>query len=148
MRLSVFSLLRDTVSNFLAEGSGQEAEYAPASGEIVGILKQMKDTMEKDMADAIAAEEEAKKIYEELMVAKQKEVDTLTKAIEEKIKRIGELGVELVNLKEDLDDTAESLAEDKKFLADLIKNCKTKEKEWAERCELRQEELLALADTI
>merc|ERR1719443_2333810 len=109
MRLSVFSLLRDTVSNFLAEGSGQEAEYAPASGEIVGILKQMKDTMEKDMADAIAAEEEAKKLYEELMVSKQKEIDALTKAIEEKTKRVGEVGIELVNLKEDFDDTSEQL---------------------------------------
>merc|ERR1719387_2872861 len=32
-----------------------EADYAPQSGEIVGILKQMKDTMEKDLAELIAA---------------------------------------------------------------------------------------------
>merc|ERR1719399_1652145 len=51
-------------------------------------------------------------------------------------------------MKEDLDDTTKALIEDKKFLADLEKNCALKEKEWAERSKIRAEELLALADTI
>merc|ERR1719171_2225591 len=51
-------------------------------------------------------------------------------------------------MKEDLDDTTKALLEDKKFLADLEKNCAIKEKEWAERSKMRAEELLALADTI
>merc|ERR1711904_40652 len=101
-----------------------------------------------DLKDMIAAEEKAKELYEELMAAKQKEVDSLTKAIEEKTKRLGEVGIELVNLKEDLDDTSEMLMEDKKFLADLEKNCEAKAKEWELRCKTRQEELLAIADTI
>merc|ERR1719473_1687399 len=67
---------RETLTAFLSQGNS--LEYAPASGEIVGILKQMKDTMEKDLAEVLAEEEAAKKEYDELMVAKQKEVDTLT----------------------------------------------------------------------
>jgi len=137
---------RDVLTAFLTQGNGEG--YAPASGEIVGILKQMGDTMEKDMADLIAQEEAAIKAYDELMAAKQKEVDSLTKAIEEKTKRLGEVGIEIVNLKEDLEDTAGTLLEDKKFLADLEKNCESKKKEWELRCKTRQEELLALADTI
>merc|ERR1719316_837491 len=43
---------RDVLSSFLTEGNGHR--YAPASAEIVGILKQMKDTMEKDLAEVIA----------------------------------------------------------------------------------------------
>merc|ERR1719473_1375274 len=43
---------RDLLSSFLSEGSN----YAPASGQIVGILKTLKDEMEKDLADATAAE--------------------------------------------------------------------------------------------
>merc|ERR1719235_2088347 len=139
---------RDMLTSFLAEGSGTSSGYAPASGEIVGILKQLVDTMEKDIAEAIAAEEKAKSEYEALMEAKQKEVDALTKAIEEKLKRIGELGVELVNLKEDLDDTGASLLDDKKFLADLEKNCELKKKEHAELLKTRQMELVAIAETI
>merc|ERR1712166_447811 len=54
----------------------------------------------------------------------------------------------IVGMKEDLSDAEESLVEDKKYLAELEKGCATKEKEWAETCKLRQEEILALADTI
>jgi len=137
---------RDLLSSFLMGGASQG--YAPASGEIVGILKQMKDTMEKDLAETIAEEDAAKKDFEGTVGAKEKEIAEATKAIEEKTKRVGEVAVEIVNLKEDLEDTTESLAEDKKFLADLEKNCAQKEKEWAEICKMRQEELIALADTI
>merc|ERR1719390_186731 len=51
-------------------------------------------------------------------------------------------------MKEDLDDTQQALMEDQQFLADLSKNCATKEKEWAEICKMRALELVALADTI
>merc|ERR1719281_39647 len=108
----------------------------------------MTDTMNKDLAEATANEEEAIKSYDELMAAKQKEVNALTKAIEEKMVRVGNLQVELVEMKEDLDDTGKALLEDKKFLADLEKNCATKAEEHAANMKLRSEELLALADTI
>merc|ERR1719281_58847 len=68
--------------------------------------------------------------------------------IEDKLTRVAELGVEIATMKNDLTDTEEALIEDKKFLADLEKNCATKEKEWQEICKMRQLELLALADTI
>merc|ERR1719420_1637112 len=104
--------------------------------------------MEEDLAEVIAQEDKAKSDFESLVGAKEKEIAAATKAIEEKTKRTGETAVEIVNLKEDLEDTRESLAEDQKFLADLGANCAQKEKDWAEICKTRQEELLALADTI
>merc|ERR1712054_142897 len=82
------------------------------------------------------------------VAAKTKQINALTKEVESKTARIGELGVELVTQKEDLDDTTKSLMEDEAFIKDLAKNCKTKEDEWAARCKVRAEELLALADTI
>jgi len=51
-------------------------------------------------------------------------------------------------MKEDLDDTNKALLEDKKFLADLNKNCKTKTAEHEANQKMRSEELLALSDTI
>merc|ERR1719217_655331 len=104
--------------------------------------------MNADLAEAMANENAAIKAYEELMAAKEKEVAALTKSIEEKMVRLGQLQVEIVEMKEDLDDTSKALLEDKKFLADLAKNCKTKTKEHEENMKLRSEELLALADTI
>merc|ERR1719159_2026478 len=123
-------------------------EYVPQSGEILGILKQLHDEMAKDLAEVIAAEEAAIAAYKELMAVKEKEIAALTKMIEEKLTRIAELKVEIATMKNDLTDTEEGLIEDKKFLADLEKNCATKEKEWAEIVKMRQLELVALADTI
>merc|ERR1719460_2512651 len=79
--------------------------YAPASGQITGILKQMQDTMNASLADSTKAENEAITAYEGLMAAKTKEVEALTASIEEKMVRLGELQVEVVEMKEDLDDT-------------------------------------------
>merc|ERR1719198_1668736 len=104
--------------------------------------------MDASLATATSEEEAAIKDFNALTAAKSKEINALSKEIESKTARIGELGVELVTLKEDLDDTTKSLAEDEAFLKDLDKNCKTKEDEWATRQKIRAEELLALADTI
>jgi len=135
---------RQDVLEFLS-GKG---EYAPQSGQIVGILKQMEDEMTKALEEAEAAEAEAIKAYDALMAAKEKEVETLNAQIEEKLTRKGELGVELAGGLNELEDTETSLAEDKKFLAELETGCATKEGEWAEVCKTRQEELVALAETI
>merc|ERR1719487_726785 len=104
--------------------------------------------MESDLAEATAAEEEAIKTYKALMEAKTKEVEAATKAIEAKLARIAELGVEIVQMKEDMDDTEKALMEDKKFLEDLEKNCAEKEADWELRSKTRAEEILAISETI
>merc|ERR1740121_3426368 len=104
--------------------------------------------MTSNLNEATADENSAIKSYEGLMAAKTKEVEALTKSIEEKSVRLGETQVAIVEMKEDLDDTAKALLEDKKFLADLGKNCALKTKEHEENMKLRSEELVALADTI
>merc|ERR1719436_1372426 len=104
--------------------------------------------MMKDLADAEAQEKASKEGFEGLVAAKEKQIEALTKEIEDKTARVGDSGVKLSEMKEDLEDTTESLAEDKQFLAELEKSCGTKEAEWAARCKVRTEELLALADTI
>merc|ERR1719201_3062840 len=132
------------LSSFLSEGDN----YAPKSGEIVGILKTMKDEMEKDFAAATSEEQSAIADFDSLVASKKKEIEALTKAIESKTMRVGELGVKLAEMENDLEDTKEGLAEDKKFLADLDKNCELKKKEWAEYKKMEAMEMVALADTI
>merc|ERR1719197_506300 len=108
----------------------------------------MSDTMEANLKTATSEENAAIKDFDALVAAKTKQINALTSEVESKTARIGELGVQLVTQKEDLDDTTKSLVEDEAFLKDLEKNCKTKEDEWAARQKLRAEELLAIADTI
>jgi len=103
---------------------------------------------DKSLSSATSEESASIKEFNALVAAKTKEINALTKTVESKTSRIGELGVELVTLKEDLDDTTKSLIEDEAFLKDLATNCKTKEEEWATRQKVRAEETLAIADTI
>merc|ERR1740123_69065 len=137
---------RMQLASFLSgsEGSG----YAPQSGEILGMLKQLKDSMSQSLGDATASEKAAIKGYEELVDAKAKEVSALTKAIEEKTVRSGELGVAIVQMEEDLSDTEKALAEDKAFLADMDKSCALKKEEYDAHVKVRSGELVALAETI
>ena len=135
---------RQELVSFLSGG----AEYAPQSGEISGILKQMGDTMAAALKDASDSESASIKSFEGLVAAKTKEITALTAAIEAKTKQIGELGVAIVAMKEDLDDTTKGLLADQKFKADLEKGCATKTGEWEERQKTRSEELVALADTV
>ena len=62
----------------------------------------MTDTMAKDLAEATAAETSAIEGYKGLIAAKEKEVEALTAAIESKTVRSGELAVEIVQMKNDL----------------------------------------------
>jgi len=135
---------RRTVMAFLSGSS----DYSPASGEIVGILKQMGDEMQAGRSEAVAAEETAIKGFNELVTAKKKEIAALTKSIETKLERVGALGIEIAQMKNELGDTQAAMLEDKKFLADMEANCAKKKAEWDERVKMRAQELVALADTI
>merc|ERR1719287_2445 len=66
---------RDLLASFLSEGGS----YAPKSGGIVGILKQLHDEMKKDYADATSDENSAIASFEGLVDSKKKEIDALTK---------------------------------------------------------------------
>jgi len=137
---------RQELLAFLSGGGA--SGYAPQSGEITGILKEMSAEMKKSLADATAQEEESIKSYEALVAAKTKEVAALTTSIESKTQQVGELGVSIVQKQQDLDDTEAALLADQKYLKELDSSCKTKTSEWEERSKTRAEELVAIADTI
>jgi len=137
------SQMPEAVISFLSSEDG-----SAGSGEITGVLKQLGDEMTADLAEATKAEEEAVASFNGLTAAKTEEVATLTAAIEDKITRVGETGLAIADIKADAKDTADKLAEDKQFLADLKTDCAKKEAEWDAICKERKGELLALADTI
>jgi len=135
---------RQTLLAFLSGSS----DYAPKSGAITGILKEMGDQMAASLSDAEKEEAEAQATYDSMMKAKTKEVNTLTTQIEEEMERLGELNVMLSETANDLEETKETLGEDTQYLAELKKGCSTKEAEWEARCKVRAEEIVALSETI
>merc|ERR1719427_528844 len=108
----------------------------------------MKDEMERDHKDLVAAEDAAIQQFAELKAAKNKEIAAATRAIEKKTQRSGELAVKIVEGKNDLEDTQEALAEDTQFKANLAKDCKTKEVDQNQRIKTRAEEIQAISETI
>jgi len=135
---------RKNVMAFLQENG----DYEPASGQIVGILKGMKDDMEAELKEAIAAEEKAIAGFAELKASKEKEIEMATEAIETKTGRSGEVAVSIVQTKDGIEDTTEELADTEKFITQLATECKTKEGEWAEKCKVRAEEVKAISEAI
>jgi len=108
----------------------------------------MHDEMSADLASGTAAEGAALVAFDALMAAKKKEVNALSGLIEDKLVRVGNLGVEIQQMKNDAGDTAAGLVDDKAFLADLDKNCAAKQALFDENTKMRGQELEALADTI
>merc|ERR1712136_291094 len=137
---------RSTLLSFLSGGDNQG--YAPQSGEIIGILKQLKDSMSADLADSQKAEADRKADHAALTAAKKKEVVSLAAIIEAKLTRQGDLAVEIEGLKGDLTDTQRSLAADQQLAAKLAESCGSQSSEWEERQKSRAEELVAIHDTI
>merc|ERR1719265_2071594 len=135
---------RSLLMSFLETGEGLEG----GSDQIIGIVEQMKETMEADLAEATSKEGEAKSIYETTMTDKTKEIESAGKAVETKTARSGTAAVETVQAKADLEKTQKAVEEDTNFKANLKKNCAIKQKEWDERCKLRAQEIQAISETI
>jgi len=135
---------RNSVVAFLQENG----DYAPQSGQIVGILKGMKDDMEAELKESVASEEKAIAGFADLKASKEKEIEMATEAIETKTSRSGEVAVSVVQTKDSLEDTKAELADTEKFIAQLASECATKEKEWAAKCKVRAEEVKAISEAI
>lgn len=135
---------RNNVMAFLE----QSGDYVPQSGQIVGILKSMKDDMEKSLADAETAESVAVAGYGDLKASKEQAVELATEAIETKTARVGELAVSVAESTDALEDSKKEFADVTKFIATLAAECGTKEKEFAARSKVRAEEISAISDAI
>jgi len=134
---------RQLLTSFLENGESEEG-----SDQIIGIVSQMKETMEADLKETTASEEEAKAGFASLTESKTKEIAAAGKAIEKKTARVGQVAVEAVQAKADLENTEDAVEEDTEFKANLAKECATKQKEWDERQKLRAQELEALSETV
>jgi len=126
----------------------QVSGYSPVSGEIVGILKSMKDEMEKTMKDTETTETSSASGFEDLKAAKDKEIEIASEAIESKTKRVGELAVAIVQSADSVEDATGEKADAEKFLSTLGTQCKEKAAAFSEREKMRTEEVSAISEAI
>merc|ERR1719235_2298943 len=144
---SVDEYERSEILNML-QGKNPFGDYSGRSGEIVGMLKAMKDEMDKDLNGAVADEEAAAKGFEELAAAKNDEISAASEAIESKTVRSGDLAVSVTTTADDIEDTTAEMKETEAFLANLASQCALKKKEWAARQQMRSEEISAISEAI
>jgi len=132
----------------MVEAFLQGGENAPGSGEILGMLKSMKDELSRDIASLTKDEEAAVSGFTSMKASKEKEIEFADESIESKKERIGALAVSVVQLKDVIEDSAKESADAKKFAATLEKQCAAKKKEWDARCKARADEMAAIGEAI
>jgi len=138
---------RRQIMAFLQQGSGDE-DMSAGSGEILGILKQMKEEMEGNLAGAVKDEASAVEGFASLKGSKETEIEVATEAIETKTGRVGELAVSVVQTKDALEDATEEIANAGKYAEQLAAQCAEKEKEMAVRTKARADEIAAIGEAI
>jgi len=136
----------ESASSFLAIPGMQS--YAPQSGQIFGILGQMKEDFQANLKEAQATEAKAKKEYESLKAAKEDEIATGRKLIVSIDADIAKTQENYAEEAKQLEDTQEQLALDTEFLANLKEKCATMNADFDKRVKDRLTELDAVDDTI
>jgi len=122
--------------------------YAPQSGEIFGILKQMKESFETNLSDSQKEEMANQKAYEDLKAAKTDEIKAGQDQIDTKTQELASTDEKLAESKESLEDTKTSLSADEEFLMMLKEKCSTTDAEWEERQKTRQLEMEACSKAL
>merc|ERR1719316_1423526 len=122
--------------------------YAPASGQIFGILKQMKETFENNLSDSQKEELASQKAYESLKAAKEDEIAAGQEQIDTKTQELASTDEKLAQAKQDLEDTRANLSADEEFLMMLKEKCSMTDAEWEERQKTRQEEIEAVSKAL
>merc|ERR1719335_1600829 len=140
-----------TGENQPIEGGGAAAgakSYNSRSGQILGMLKQMMETMGKDLADAQKEELTALISFHKLTAAKREEIAAATEQKDAKTEALAKAVQDDANAKQDLEDTKAQMAADQKFLIELKKNCKIEDEAYAARTKIRGDELIALGEVL
>jgi len=122
--------------------------YAPQSGEIFGILRQMKETFESNLSASQREEMANQKAYEELKAAKQAEIAAGQAQIDSKTAELADTDEKNSQAKVDVEDTKASLSADEQFLMMLKEKCQMTDKEWEARQKTRQLEMEAVSKAL
>merc|ERR1712078_384823 len=121
-RKFIASFIQAPEDYFDAEPTFKQS-YAPQSGEIFGILKQMKETFESNLSASQKEEMANQKAYEDLKAAKEEQIAAGQAQIETKTGELADTDEKNAQSKTDREDTKASLSADEQFLMMLKEKC-------------------------
>merc|ERR1719155_84267 len=146
-RKAVSAFIQAPADYFDAEPTFKQS-YAPQSGAIFGILKQMKETFESNLSNSQKEEMANQKAYEDLKAAKEEEIAAGQAQIDSKTAELADTDEKNAQAKEDVADTKKSLSADEQFLMVLKEKCSMTDSEWEERQKTRQLEMEACSKAL
>merc|ERR1712086_535649 len=146
-RKVVSSFIQAPEDYFDAEPTFKQS-YAPQSGEIFGILKQMKETFETNLSTSQKEEMANQKAYEDLKAAKEEEIAAGQNQLDSKTQELATTDEKNAQAKQDIEDTKGSLSADEQFLMMLKEKCSMTDSEWEARQKARSIEMEACSKAL
>merc|ERR1719420_2545772 len=125
-----------------------DGSYAPASGQIFGILDQMKETFETNLADSQKNEMAKQNAYDQVKAAKNAEIQAGQSQIDKKTEELAHTDEANAQAKQDLKDTKATLSEDEKFLMMLKELCAKVDAQYEARTKERNMEMEACSKAL
>jgi chromosome segregation ATPase len=138
---------RSKMLAFLQGPMGNKS-YNSRSGDIFGILRQMKETFEGSLASERSEEKTAVSDYEGLYKSKMAEISARKEQMLDKTAALSAAKEELAHSKHELARTRDSLSADQKFLVDLDQRCANADTEYQERMKMRSTEMAAVSEAL
>jgi len=138
------------VASFIQQTAqpSSDGSYAPASGQIFGILSQMKETFETNLAATQKDENANQGLFESVKAAKDAELAAGRKQIDTKTEELATTDEKNAEAKQAVKDTKATLAADEEFLAMLKETCSRMDAEWEARQKTRSMEMEACSKAL
>jgi len=134
--------------NELEGGAAGAKSYNSRSGGIFGLLSEMSEETDRDLAEARQTEKAAEEAFQGLKAAKEGEIAAATQSKDSKQAELAELTDKCAKAKADLEATQGALAADTEFLGNMKESCANEDSEYKKRSEIRSEEIVALTETL
>merc|ERR1719503_380462 len=136
------------IQNAAQQQPSSDGSYAPASGQIFGILNQMKETFETNLSDSQKMEMNKQSSYDQVKAAKSAEIQAGQNQIDKKTEELAQTDEANAQAKQDLKDTKATLSEDEEFLMMLKKLCAKVDAEYEARTKERNMEMEACSKAL
>jgi len=141
--LDITPLEKRKIRNFI-----QAPSYDSQSGEIFGILKNMRETFQSNLEASQKEEAENAKAFEQLKAAKLTEIKAGQEQVDKKSVENADALESNAQAKRSREDTTNSLSADEKFLMALKEKCRMTDEEWTQRQKTRGQEVQAISQAI
>merc|ERR1719456_334040 len=132
----------------LAQQMPSAGSYAPQSGQIFGVLSNMKESFEANLDASRKDESNAISTFTSLKSAKDNEIAAGTSQINTKTQELADSDEKCASDKQSLKDTQNTLAADREFLAMLKSTCADMDAQMAERQKTRSLEMEACSKAL